>query len=101
MKPIILGLDKQNFHEYLYWEFPAYGGQQGVRLGKWKAIKKNIFKGNTSIELYNLNNDPKEIYDISNKNLKILNKVDSIFEIEHSISNIERFKLGYIDDNKN
>tara|TARA_B100000579_G_scaffold117122_1_gene93970 strand:+ start:6257 stop:7783 length:1527 start_codon:yes stop_codon:yes gene_type:complete len=101
MKPIILGLKNQNFHDYLYWEFPAYGGQQGIRFGKWKAIKKNIFKGNRNIELYDLNNDPKEIYDLSNQNLNILKKVDSLFKIEHSTSSIERFKLGYIDNDKN
>ena len=101
MKPIILGLENQSFHEYLYWEFPAYGGQQGLRLGKWKAIKKNIFKGNKSIELYDLNVDAKEIFDLSNQNLDILKKIDSIFKIEHSTSSIDRFKLGYIDNNKN
>ena len=99
--PTILGLENQNFHEYLYWEFPAYGGQQGLRLGKWKAIKKNIFKGNKSIELYDLNVDAKEIFDLSNQNLDILKKIDSIFKIEHSTSSIDRFKLGYIDNNKN
>ena len=49
-----------------------------------KAIK-NIFKGNKSIELYDLNVDAKEIFDVSNQNLDIL-KNRLHFKIEHSTS---------------
>jgi len=28
--------------EFLYWEFPAYGHQQAIRHGKWKAIRQNL-----------------------------------------------------------
>ena len=97
MKPTILAHGKQNSHDYLYWEFPAYGGQQALRMGKWKAIRKNIFKGNKHIELYNLDNDIRETNDVSNLNYKLIKKIDSIFKEEHSESSIERFKLGYID----
>lgn len=26
-------------HDYLYWEYPASGGLQAIRMGKWKGIK--------------------------------------------------------------
>ena len=26
-------------------EFPAYGGQQALRMGQWKAVRQQIFKG--------------------------------------------------------
>ncbi len=42
--PALTGAN-QTAHEHLYWEFPSYGGQQAVRMGKWKGIRKNIFKG--------------------------------------------------------
>ena len=38
--------------EYVYWEFPSYGGQQAARMGDYKAILKDIKKGNKEIELY-------------------------------------------------
>mgnify|MGYP000545445033 CR=1 FL=1 len=50
--PTLLG-NKQKEHEYLFWDYPEYGGQQAVRMGKWKGIRNNIFKGNKKIELYN------------------------------------------------
>ncbi len=31
---------EQKKHEYLYWEFPETGGQQAVRMGKWKGNQK-------------------------------------------------------------
>ena len=99
MKPTILENGKQNVHDYLYWEFPGYGGQQALRMGKWKAIKKNIFKDNQHIELYDLENDLEEINDISSLNIDLIKKIDSIFNKEHVKSNIDRFKLGYIDNN--
>ncbi len=34
----------QKKHDYLYWEFPAYGGQQAIRMGKWKGIKKKLLR---------------------------------------------------------
>ena len=49
--------------------------------------------------MYDLNVDAKEVFDVSNQNIDILNKIDSIFKIEHSTSSIDRFKLGYIDNN--
>ncbi|MEO0573353.1 MAG: arylsulfatase, partial [Bacteroidota bacterium] len=56
--PILLGKE-QTKHEFLYWEFPSYKGQQAVRMGKWKAVRKNIFEGNMNVELYDLSVDIK------------------------------------------
>ena len=94
----ILGINKPLEREYIYWEFPAYSGQQALRLGKWKAILNNIFNGNKEIELYDLSNDSKEINDVSNDYPEIVKKVKKIFNVEHSKSEIERFQLGYIDE---
>ena len=49
---------EQEAHEYLYWEFPSYKGQQAVRWGDYKGIRKNMMGGNLEIELYDLKNDP-------------------------------------------
>ena len=40
--PALLGRDDQREHEFLYWEFTGYGGQQALRMGDWKAVRQNI-----------------------------------------------------------
>jgi len=43
--PTLLGRDDaQKQHPWLYWEFPGYGGQQAVRLGHWKAVRRGILR---------------------------------------------------------
>tara|TARA_Y100000768_G_scaffold388807_1_gene387359 strand:- start:3216 stop:4745 length:1530 start_codon:yes stop_codon:yes gene_type:complete len=83
--------------EYVYWEFPSYGGQQAARMGDYKAILKDIKKGNNKIELYNLSVDLKEQNDISSEYTEIVSRFEGIFKKEHVKSDIDRFHLGYID----
>ena len=77
--------------DYVYWEFPSYGGQQAARLGNYKAILKDIKKGNKKIELYNISNDLKEKNDISSEYPEIIKKFEDIFKKEHVKSDINRF----------
>jgi arylsulfatase A len=64
--PTLLGRDGQKRREYLYWEFPAYGGQQAVRLGDWKGVRQNLMRaGRREIELYHLREDPGEKRDVA------------------------------------
>ena len=59
--PTLLGQEGQRTHEYLYWEFIAYGGQQAVRMGDWKGLRRDILKTKKlNTELYNLKSDPGE-----------------------------------------
>ena len=85
--------------EYIYWEFPSYGGQQAARMGDFKALRTDIKKGNDKIELYNLSEDIREQTDISSENPEIIKKFSDIFIREHIKSDIKRFQMGYIDDN--
>ena len=85
--------------EYIYWEFPSYGGQQAARMGDFKALRTDIKKGNDKIELYNLSEDIREQTDISSENPEIIKKFNDIFIKEHVKSDIKRFQMGYIDDN--
>ena len=50
--------EAQPKHEFLYWEFPAYQGQQAVRMGDWKALRRDIFKWvvNVSDDLHHVPN---------------------------------------------
>lgn len=60
---------KQKKHDYLYWEFAAYGGQQAIRTDRWKAIRQNMLRKNNKqpmkIELYDLSQDIGETKDVA------------------------------------
>jgi len=86
--------------EYIYWEFPSYGGQQAARMGDYKAILKDIKKGNKKIELYDLSKDSKEENDISLEFPEVVKEFKNIFKKEHVKSDIRRFEMGYIDEDK-
>lgn len=90
--------EKQKKHDYLYWEFPETGGQQAVRMGKWKGIRQNIGKGNLKIELYNLETDLQELHDVSNQNPDIVAKIEQIMRKEHVPATQEIFKMKALGD---
>ena len=96
-KNILLDKEQQK-HDYLYWEFPSYQGQQAVRMGKWKAIRKNIFKGNLTLELYNLDTDIKELNDVAKQFPKIIAKIEKIMTQEHTPAENARFKFKQLGD---
>ncbi len=83
----------QKQHEYLYWEFPSYNGQQAVRLGNWKGIRKDIFDGNLKIELYDLEKDIAEQNDVSAQYPDVVKKIEDIMKIEHETPRNDKFKL--------
>lgn len=89
---------KQKEHEFLYWEFPSYQGQQAVRMGDWKGIRKNIFKGNMKIELYDLKNDLTESKDVADQHPDIVAQIEEIMKKEHTPAEIERFKIKQLGD---
>jgi len=91
-KPVLLN-QQQSKHDFLYWEFPSYNGQQAVRWNSWKGIRKNIFDGNNHIELYDLETDIKENDDVASQHPEIVRIIDSIMSAEHTFS--PEFKLEY------
>lgn len=91
--PAMLG-KQQKKHSYLYWEFSEQGGKQGVRIGNWKGVRLNMDNNsNAPIELYNLSSDLGEQNNIADKNLNIVEKMDSIMSKEHTYS--KEFSFGY------
>ena len=96
--PTLSGNANQKAHDFLYWEFPAYKGQQAIRMGKWKAIRKNIFEGNMEIELYDLTKDLQEQNNVANAHPDIVEKAKTIMEREHVPATIERFKIAQLGD---
>ncbi len=96
--PTLLGEENQEKHEFLYWEFPASGGQQALRMGKWKGLRKNIFKDDLHIQLFDLEEDVQEQNDVSAQYSEIVQKIESIFLQEHTPAEIERFKIKQLGD---
>lgn len=96
--PSLTGKPQKNTHMYLYWEFPAYNGQQAVRMGNWKGIRKNIFQGNMAIELYDLTRDAQEQYDLASIRPDIVKQIEKIMIRSHSPSEFDLFKFPQLGD---
>ncbi len=93
--PTLYGKEGQENHEYLYMEFPSYGGQQMVRMGSWKGVRQNIFKDSLQIELYNLDSDIGETNDISADHPDIVQRIEAIMKTARVPS--EEFPFGILD----
>jgi len=95
--PTLLG-ESQDQPNYLYFEIPEYGGQQAVRLGNYKGIRKDIKKGNLKIELYDLDSDIREQNNIADKKPRIVKEIGSIMKKEHNPPILSKFKMEAIDN---
>jgi len=91
--PTLLG-KPQPPREFLYREFPGYGGQQSIRVGDWKAIRRNLGgkKGaqaanspaaDSKIELYNLADDPREAKDVAGANPEVVARLTKLMLEQH------------------
>jgi len=98
LAPTILGdVGDQSEHEYLYWEFPEYGGQRALRWGDYKAFNGDIHEGDTTIHLYNIQSDVQEQQDISTDHPELISFVKGIFEKEHTPSPNPRWRYDVLD----
>ncbi len=88
----------QEQHEYLYWEYPEYGGQAAIRMGNWKVIWKDIKKGNKEIEVYNLTEDIAERTNLADQHPELVEKFISIIKKEHKTPEVERFRIDPIEE---
>lgn len=93
--PTLLGTGTQKTHEFLYWEFPGYGGQQALRSGPWKAVRTTMNKGNLTFQLYNLDDDPNETNDVAARHPAVLARLTKILAEQHTPSKL--FPLKGVD----
>jgi arylsulfatase len=82
----LLSRGDQKRHDFLYWEFPAYGGQQAVRMGQWKGVRQRMAQGRTRIELYDLSIDPAEKNDVSGSHADVVARMAAIMTKERGAS---------------
>ena len=92
-------IDKpQEKHEYLYWEFPSYTGQQAIRMGSWKGFKKDLFKGKSDLQLYDLSNDPKELNDLAAEYPEIVQKMENFMDQAHTTASQQNFRIPVLEE---
>ncbi|MCK5211033.1 MAG: N-acetylgalactosamine-6-sulfatase, partial [Cyclobacteriaceae bacterium] len=96
--PTLVNSSPHANHEFLYWEFPSYKGQQAVRMGKWKGLRMNIFDGNMDIELFDLDNDPREQNNVAAQYPEIVKQIEKIMTEQHATPEIDRFKIKELGD---
>jgi arylsulfatase A-like enzyme len=83
---------EQAEHEYLYWEFHEWGGKQAVLKDDFKWIKLQINNPEkTTIELYNLAEDPQEKNNIAAEHPELLKTMEEIAKKEHEPSKVFPF----------
>jgi arylsulfatase A-like enzyme len=97
--PTLLGQKQSQQHQYLYFEYPEYGGQQSVRIGNWKGLKLNMLKGNNTFALYDLSNDIQEQNDVAKAHPDIIKKMEAIAKKEHHTPELSRFIIPVLEDN--
>jgi arylsulfatase A-like enzyme len=90
--------ENQAPHEFLYWEYPASGGQQAVRIGNWKALRRNMHDGNEAFQLFDLSSDPGETFDVARSNPEIIRRVQEIAVREHTTSENPGFRISVLDE---
>ena len=95
--PVLTEKGKAEEHRFLYMEFPAYGGQQMVRTGRWKAVRRNLQKDPAApVELYDLESDIAESRDVSREHPDLVAKAREIMKAEHRPS--KEFPFPALDE---
>lgn len=94
--PTLLG-QPQPVRPFLYREFPAYGGQQAVWVGKYKVVRQKLTPPGAKekkkaeyapppTELYDLEADPAEEHDLAAREPGKLAELEAIMKREHTPS---------------
>ena len=72
---------KQKVHDYLYWEFHAFGKTQAIRMGDWKAVRLKVGNNpDAPIHLYNLATDIGETEDIADQHPDVVKRISPLFK---------------------
>ena len=74
------------------------GGQQAIRYGKWKGLKKNLKKGKQTLKLYNLETDLKELNDVSSDFPEIVDNLEILLKEAHTTPALKEFIIPALDN---
>ncbi|MCB9896972.1 MAG: arylsulfatase [Planctomycetes bacterium] len=96
LAPTLLGVPGQRARSHVYVEFPGYGGQQMLRFGDWSAVRRDLAKGNTRVELYDLAVDPDQRHDVADAHPDVVARALEVMRVEHVPS--AEFPLKGVDE---
>lgn len=82
-----VNVPEQKLHDHLYWEYPASKGWVAVRIGEWKGLLRKVQDGNTEMELYNLQDDPRESVDLAVQHPDIIGQMWDVIRESHTPAN--------------
>ncbi|MBD0402012.1 arylsulfatase [Flammeovirga sp. EKP202] len=96
--PTLLGEDqKQEKHDYFYWEFHERGGSRAIRIGDWKIVQNKLKqKAKSKIEVYHLPSDPGEENDVAAENPEIVKQGEELFKSARIPNQTFRFPVDNI-----
>jgi arylsulfatase A-like enzyme len=85
--------EQQPPRPFLYRESPSYTGQQTIRMGDWKLVRRNLHPGPKqknppapTTELYNLSSDPSERVDVAGENPEVVQNLMAVAKEQHVAS---------------
>jgi len=90
--------ENQAEHDFLYWEFPSYGGQMAVRMGQWKALRLNMHQGNAEWQLFDLETDPMETQNVAAEHPELIGKVEQIVSEAHIPASNPRWRYAALGE---
>lgn len=80
-------LDKsaeQKKHDFLYWEYPARGGQIALQRGPWKIIRRGVRENRDAPwQLYNLETDESESNNVADQHPELVKEMAEIARQQH------------------
>lgn len=81
--------------EFLFWDFPGYGGQIAVRTGNWKGVRRDLRRHpDAPWQLFDLAVDPGETKDVADAHLDVIARIDAIARRERTRPEYESFRFG-------
>ncbi len=98
LAPTWLGSGGQKIHDFLYWEFPSYGGQVAIRMGDDKLVRQNLLddKKQPTMEVYDLTTDIRESDNLVMDHPEVVSKAGLIFKQQRQIPEIPLFRIPRI-----
>ncbi|WP_245224754.1 arylsulfatase [Pseudozobellia sp. WGM2] len=96
--PTMISEGEQVEHDFMYWEFPSYGGQIAIRIGDWKVVRQNLTNNKpATLELYDLKKDPTEQNNVAEQHPEIIDRAIEIFKEQRETPELEHFKMPAIE----
>ncbi|MCC6697571.1 MAG: arylsulfatase [Candidatus Hydrogenedentes bacterium] len=85
MAPTLLGHDKTQRHEYLYWDYAHARGtfSQALRVDHWKGVRNGP---GAPLEIYNLAEDPGETRDVADQHPDVVSRVEALMTAAYTES---------------